>query len=446
MSDEQNLFNEEAGLESIPPEKRVSWISPAVVYAGCEFCIPVMMIGSGLIANFSLKEFVLAVILGLVIITWLGDGLNCYLGAMTGRSSSVIARSAFGDVQARIIISLAVLIMTGGWWALQTAVTGNALCAMFGIDYTSNFTMWAIITTIAGIIFAIPPIIGYSSMAWTDYLAVPAGMLLVISGFYLSMKGTGLAGILAYDPPQNMLFTQAVSALVGANVAQFVIFADYSRFCKARTRDAFLVPAGVIVVGFMLFIMGAVMGVGKGTYDIVALMQQLGFGWWGFLILWLAQWTSQLVNDYSMGLALCNMLNMKTNKHRKYLTAIGTAVALVVALMGILNKFQDFLYLTALSYPAIGSIMVTDFILIHNKNWEDKKGWNWVATIAMIAGIAIGYYTQYVRPWGIPAVQSYLVSGILYYVLMYIKARIMPDQFTPLRWRSKGKMEEIRGF
>ncbi|SHM86726.1 Permease for cytosine/purines, uracil, thiamine, allantoin [Caldanaerovirga acetigignens] len=207
-----------------------------------------------------------------------------------------------------------------------------------------------------------------------------------------------------------------------------------------------MVPAGVVVVGFMLFIMGAVMGVGRGTYDIVALMQQLGFGWWGFLILWLAQWTSQLVNDYSMGLALCNMLNMKTNRHRKYLTAIGTVVALVVALMGILNKFQDFLYLTALSYPAIGSILLADYVFIHDKTWEDRKGWNWVATIAMIVGIAVGYYTQYVRPWGIPAVQSYLVSGILYYVLMYLKTCVMPDQFTPLKWRKAKKIEGIRGL
>ncbi|WP_422448259.1 purine-cytosine permease family protein [Thermoanaerobacterium sp. DL9XJH110] len=438
MTEEKNLFNEEAGLESIPTEKRVNWLSPALVYAGCEFCIPVIMIGSGIIASFNFKEFIMAVILGLVVITWLGDGINCYLGAMTGRSSSVIARSAFGDVQARIIVSLAVLIMTGGWWALQTAVTGNALCAMFGIDYTNNFMVWAIITIIAGIIFAIPPIIGYSSMAWTDYVAVPAGMLLVIAGFYLSIKGSGWEKIWTYNPQHNMLFTQAVSTFVGANVAQFVIFADYARFCKPKARDAFLVPSGVVVTGFILFIMGAVMGVGRGTYDIVALMQQLGFGWWGFLILWLAQWTSQLVNDYSMGLSLCNMFNMKTNNQRKYLTALGTVIALIVALAGILNQFQNFLYLTALSYPAIGSILAVDYVFVNDKKWEDKKGWNWVATVALIFGIAVGYYTQYVKPWGIPAVQSYLISGLLYYVLMYVKAQIQPDQFTPMKWRKSG--------
>ncbi|MGI6485388.1 MAG: purine-cytosine permease family protein [Tepidanaerobacteraceae bacterium] len=432
---EKTIFDEEAGLDAIPLERRTSWVSPAMVYAGCEFCIPVIMVGSGLVAGLGFKQAIWAILLGLVVITWLGDGLNSWLGAMTGRSSSVIARASFGTVQARVIIALAVLLMSGGWWAVQTAVTGNALCTMFGIDYTTNFTMWALITIIAGIIFAIPPIIGYSSMEWTDYIAVPAGMILVVAAFVLAIRGTGWQQIVSFVPQESGMFTMSVSAIVGANVAQFVIFADYSRFARPRFKDSFLVPIGVIIVGFVLFVVGAIMGVGRGTYDIVAIMQDLGFGWWGFLILWLAQWTSQLVNNYSMGLSLCNMFNKDTNRDRKILTAIGTAIALVVALAGILTQFENFLYLTALSFPAIGSIMVIDYAFLNGKRWESKEGWNFMATIAMAVGIGLGYYTQYVRPWGIPAVSSYVVTSVLYYVLMYIKAQVAPDQFTPDKWR-----------
>jgi len=432
---EKTIFDEEAGLDEIPLERRTTWVSPAMVYAGCEFCIPVIMVGSGLVAGLGFKQAIWAILLGLVVITWLGDGLNSWLGAMTGRSSSVIARASFGTVQARIIIALAVLLMSGGWWAVQTAVTGNALCTMFGIDYTTNYGMWALITIIAGIIFAIPPIIGYSSMEWTDYIAVPAGMILVVVAFVLAIRGTGWQQIVSFVPQESGMFTMSVSAIVGANVAQFVIFADYSRFARPRFKDSFLVPIGVIIVGFVLFVVGAIMGVGRGTYDIVAIMQDLGFGWWGFLILWLAQWTSQLVNNYSMGLSLCNMFNKDTNRDRKILTAIGTAIALVVALAGILTQFENFLYLTALSFPAIGSIMVIDYAFLNGKRWESKEGWNFMATIAMAVGIGLGYYTQYVRPWGIPAVSSYVVTSVLYYVLMYIKAQVVPDQFTPDKWR-----------
>ena len=199
---EKTIFDEEAGLDAIPLERRTSWVSPAMVYAGCEFCIPVIMIGSGLVAGLGFKQAIWAIILGLVVITWLGDGLNSWLGAMTGRSSSVIARASFGTVQARVIIALAVLLMSGGWWAVQTAVTGNALCTMFGIDYTTNYGMWALITIIAGIIFAI----SYyqdSSMEWTDYIAVPAGMILVVVAFVLAIRGTGWQQIVSFVPQES---------------------------------------------------------------------------------------------------------------------------------------------------------------------------------------------------------------------------------------------------
>ncbi len=53
-----------------------------------------------------------------------------------------------------------------------------------------------------------------------------------------------------------------------------------------------------------------------------------------------------------------------------------------------------------------------------------------MATIALAAGVLVGYLTQYVWPFGLPAVQSLFVSGITYYVAMKGKARIAPDVFT----------------
>ena len=192
-----------------------------------------------------------------------------------------------------------------------------------------------------------------------------------------------------------------------------------------------MVPVGVVIVGFMLFMMGAIMGVGKGTFDIVAIMKGLGFGWWGFLILWLAQWTSQLVCVYSMGLCLSNMFDAKKDFQRKAYTTIGSVIAMIIALLGILDHFMDFLFLTGLMFPAVGAIMATDFFLISGKVWRDRLTWNWLATMAMAAGIAVGYYTQYIHPWGVPAIQSYFVAAALYYILTYAKAKYHPDDYSP---------------
>ena len=172
------------------------------------------------------------------------------------------------------------------------------------------------------------------------------------------------------------------------------------------------------------------MSVGVGDADIVNVMMNLGFPAVGFLILWLATWTSQLVNNYSMGLALANVLNINSNKGRAILTLIGTIIAIIIALAGILSHFEDFLYLTALLYPAIGGVMMADFFFIRRQQWEDIPGWNWMATIGVIAGVIVGYITQYVSPMGLPAVQSLFVSIAVYYIAMKVKKRIAPDRFT----------------
>jgi cytosine permease len=417
-------------LAAVPLSERQHWISPAIIFGGLEFTIPVLMVGASLTASFGLGKLFWILAIALFGFQWIGNAVAGYIGAKTGRSSSVIARTSFGSAQARFIVGLTIFIVSMGWWALQTAVAGNAISAMFGIDYETQWIPWAIITVIAGLLFALPSIIGYSSMKWTDYLAVPAGLLLIAGGIFYALKNIGWEKIMSWNPEPQMTFLAAISLIIGINVSQWVIASDYTRYAKPTVKDNVLIPLGIVAVGFPLFYVGAVMSIGVGDADIVNVMMNLGFPVWGFIILWLATWTSQLVNNYSMGLALANMLNVNSNKGRALLTLAGTLVSIVIALAGILDYFMDFLYMTALIYPAIGGVMMADFFFIRKQQWVDNKGWNWMATIALVVGTLIGYFTQYVNPMGLPAVQSIIASGIVYILAMKIKAKVAPDHFT----------------
>lgn len=430
-SEEKTSFlGNDPALSAIPEKDRQHWITPTMIFGGLEFTIPVLMVGAALTASFGLGKILLILIIALFVFQWVGNTLQGYMGAKTGRASSVIAKTSFGSVQAKVLVGLTIFFVSLGWWALQTAVAGNAMSAMFGIDYATNWIGWAIVTTIAGLLFALPSIIGYGSMKWTDYLAVPSGLLLIIGGIYLALKNTGWETIVSWKPEPTMTIFAAISLVIGVNVSQWVIASDYTRYAKPTWRDNWIIPSGIVVIGFPLFIVGAIMSVGVGDADIVNVMMNLGFPVWGFLILWLATWTSQLVNNYSMGLALANVLNVNSSKGRAILTLIGTIIAIIIALMGILQYFEDFLYLTALLYPAIAGVMMGDFFFIRRQQWEDIPGWNWMATIAIVAGIAVGYITQYISPMGLPAVQSLLISIAVYYIAMKIKKKVAPDQFT----------------
>lgn len=419
-------------LKAIPLDQRQHWLTPMMIFGGLEFCIPVLMVGSMLIGAFGMVELLPVLFVSFIVIQWAGNALNGYMGAKTGRSSSVLARSSFGADQSRFIIALVIFIVSLGWWAVQTAVAGNAICAMLGIDYLTNKSAWALITIIVGLIFAIPSIIGYSSMKWTDYVAVPAGLLLCIVGIVLAFRTFGWETIRTFEPAAkgSMTFLGGVSLIVSLNVSQWVIAADYTRYAKPRIKDNIIIPLGIIAIGFPLIYIGAIMAIGQGTADIVQVMTALGFPFWGFLVLWLSTWTSQLVNNYSMGLSLSNLLNISSPKGRSMVTLIGTIVAIIIALSGILNHFMNFLYLTALFYPSIAGVLFVDFF-INKQKWTDHKGWNWMATIALIVGIVVGYYTTYVNSMGLPAVQSLAASALVFYIATKIKANVAPDNFTP---------------
>jgi cytosine permease len=432
--------SKDEALAAVPLSERQHWLSPAVIFGGLEFTIPVLMVGASLTASFGLGKLFWILAIALFVFQWVGNSIQGYIGAKTGRSSSVIARTSFGSNQARFIVGLTIFIVSMGWWALQTAVAGNAISAMFGIDYKTEWFPWAVVTVIAGLIFALPSIIGYSSMKWTDYLAVPAGLLLIAGGIFYALKNTGWEKIASWNPEPQMTFLAAISLVIGINVSQWVIASDYTRYAKPRVKDNILIPIGIVAVGFPLFYVGAIMSIGVGDADIVNVMMNLGFPVWGFLILWLATWTSQLVNNYSMGLALANMFNVNSNKGRALLTLAGTLVSIAIALAGILDYFMDFLYMTALVYPAIGGVMIADFFFIRKQQWADNKGWNWMATIALVLGTLLGYYTQYVHPFGLPAVQSIIAAGVVYIAAMKLKAKVAPDHFTEINNHQEAKV------
>ncbi|WNS74738.1 cytosine permease [Bacillus sp. DTU_2020_1000418_1_SI_GHA_SEK_038] len=423
-------MNDDKALAKVPEGERQHWIVPATIFGGLEFSVPVIMIGAALAGSFGLSKVLLILIIGLVVIQWIGNALQGYLGAKTGLPSAVISRTSFGSLQARFLIGLALVILNIGWFAVNTAVAGNAISAVLGVDYKEQWMLWALLTAVAGILFSLPAIIGYNSMKWTDYLAVPAGLLLIFAGVFYSLKGAGWEKIASWNPEPSMTFLGGVSLILGANVAQWLIASDYTRYSKPKIKDQALIPLGIIVIGFVFFLTGAIMSVGVGSADIVAVMQDLGFPFWGFLILWLALWTSQIVASYSTGLAAANMFNIDSGKGRAWLTIGGSIAGIILALAGILNFFMDFLILLGVIYPAIAGVMFADFFFIRNKQWVDKSGWNWVATLALLIGALVGYLTQYEFPLGIPAVQSLVISGIVYLSVMKLKARVKPDQFT----------------
>lgn len=429
MIENTSKTENDSALTRIPENERQPWYVPAIIFGGLEFCIPVLLVGGILIRNFSLLDTVLVLLIGLVFFQWIGNAVQGYIGAKTGLTSSALAALSFGEKQSKFIVGVTILILTLGWWAIQTTVASDALCALIGISKDENLFIYILITIIIGLLFAIPSILGYGSIKWVDYIAIPAGLILVAVALYLSFNTLGWEKISTWQPSGSMTFVEAINLVISINVSQWLIAPDYTRFAKPSWRDNILIPLGIIIVGFPLFVVGGIMSIGSGSADIVKVMQELGFPAWGFIVLWIATWTSQLVSNYTGGLVLCNMFNLEDNKSRKLLTFAFAIVGIVLAIIGIMNQFVNFMYATALIIPVIAGVIMAHYFFINKIILKPTQSWNWLATFSITIGLLIGYLTQYVYPIGIPAVQSLIIAGILYLALNKVtKTNISNDK------------------
>jgi cytosine permease len=414
--------------EAIPLTDRQPWHIPAFIFGGLEFCIPVLLIGGILIGNFSLLEIIGILMIALVFFQWIGNAIQGYIGAKTGLTSSALAALSFGKEQSRIIVGIVILALTLGWWAIQTSVAADAFSALVGINKNEHFFLYILSTTKIGILFAIPSILGYGSIKWVDYVAIPAGLLLVTVALYLSINNMGWKTISTWNPEGSMSFVEAINLVISINVAQWLIAPDYTRFAKPTWRANILIPLGIIVVGFPLFIVGGIMSMGTGNSDIVLVMEELGFPAWGFVVLWVATWTSQLVSNYTGGFVLCNMFNLKDDKSRKTMTLVFAVVGILLALLGIMDQFVNFLYSIALIVPVIAGVIMAHFFFVNKTDTTTDQSWNWLASLSILVGLLVGYVTQYQFQFGFPAVQSLLVSGALYALLTHIKTTKLSEK------------------
>lgn len=409
-------------------EKKQPWYVPAIIFGGLEFCIPVLLVGGILVGSFSIVETIGILLIALVVFQWIGNAVMGYIGAKTGLTSSELAAKSFGSGQSKVFVSIVIIVLTLGWWAVQTSVAADALCALLAID-TSSFSMQQLLVTIVvGVLFAIPSVLGYASIKWVDYIAMPAGILLIIAAMYYAFENFGFETITSWNPESSMSWSQGINLIISVNVSQWLIASDYTRNAHPTWRDNILIPLGIIVVGFPLFLVGGIMSIGVGDADIVGVMDNLGFPAWGFIVLWIATWTSQLVSNYTGGLVLFNMTNRRTNRDRMIMTMLFAVAGIFLASIGIMSQFENFLYLTALLVPVIAGVVMIHFFT--RKHFENVLigTWNYAATLSVLLGIGFGYYTQYIQPIGIPAVQSLIFSGIVYYLLMKMRSGLVREK------------------
>ena len=420
-------MKKQSGFE-IRPEERQNWVSIAFVWIGSVICVPALMIGGMLGAGLTLGGLFAAILISYALICVLMIFMGM-LGCDTGLPTAVAASSALGEKGAKYIISAILAISCIGWFGIQASVCGASFSSMV-LDMTGvNIPVWAS-SIFWGIVMLLTACFRFTGLKWLNNIAVPLLAIVLIYTLVDVLTGGGAEHLQGYVPTAPMGFVAALSAAIGSFVVAAAISGDYCRFAKSRGDVVKSSIVGVLPAGLAILVIGAVLAICTGSYDISVVLASSGLPLVGLIALILATWTTNVSNAYSGGLSLSVLLG-QDEKKSQLTTAVAGVIGTVLAAAGILNSIQGFLSLLSAIVPALMGVMIADYWILNRgrpEHYELREGFFAPGLISFFLGAlvacvtggtfaSIPFLTALNLPFFIGPVNGIIVSMLLYVVM-----------------------------
>lgn len=408
--------NEEEGKYAqtpIPENKRKHWFTVAAIYFGMTAALSSFASGGALISGLSLAQSIFAIVAAVFLLVFVFYVPMGYIGAREGLNTYVIGESAFGVKGSNIATAFIITIIPCvGWYGVQVAIASEALNEVLG----GNEALLPWIMIALGIIFCIPAMYGVISMAWLDYLAIPAIIIITIYGFNKAISITGLEGLWSFEPATQQSIVWGINLIVGSMVVGVSFVSDYTRWTKNKLSHVSLSGVvGIFPPMLILTVIAAMMGISASSlgdidepWNIAAVMKQLGLPLISLALVIIMQWSTNITSSYSAGLALTKVFGWS----RFWWTLVAGILGTLLSLFGIMQYFIEFLgILAAFVSPAAG-VIISEYFLVSKGTFNKKQGIYWPGILAWL----IGGFSALFIPFFIPAINGVVIGALVYYV------------------------------
>ena len=416
-AEKPSVSQADKGMSQVGRDERRRWTSIAFIYIGTMICIPMLMVGGIFASALTVSSIFWATFIGFAIcclLMILGGIQGCDLGLNTTMCST----RAFGLTGANFSMALVIFIAETGWFAIQTATCAtafNTLMALMGI----NCPFW-VSCSIWGAVMFTTAVYGVKWMSVLNYIAVPLLVILCAYGAVFAINQSSWAAIVGTVTQNQMSLPAAVSTVIGLFALGATCNSDYTRYSRSRSDVAKSILLGVLPAAVLMILVGAIMALGTGNYDVTSVFAALGLPVIAMLILILATWTTNTGNAYMSGLAAVKMFSIKDKDRPKATLCVGV-LGTLLAIVGLATVMQGFISIVGATVPPIMGIVIADYWIICKANpdsWKPQKGINWVGIIAWICGGGIALCeTLGVFNIFSPALDGIVISLIVYVVL-----------------------------
>jgi len=323
---------------------------------------------------------------------------------------------------------MAILLFIGtfGWFGVQLAVFGQAIGGAVGILSNGSVDLPQWIPIIGGgILMTLTAMYGFRAIEKLTLFVIPILIILLVATLIKAYQATTFAEVFARTPEQMMPLGFIISVIAGGYAVGAVIQPDITRYSRSKGHAAGGMVFGMMIGFPLVLVLAAILTGAAGVSQFSDVMLKYHKGAWGIFAMFVivfATWTTNDNNLYSAALAFNSMF---PKVHKWLLTVIGGGCGIILALLGILNQFMNWLIILGVTVPPIGMVMATDFFLFRSREysfdnlnkipsirWQSVVSWAVATTFGFLTFFKVFNFTS------APALDSIIVSVVVHIILM----------------------------
>jgi NCS1 family nucleobase:cation symporter-1 len=381
-----------ADVQPIRPEDQTqSPFDLFLIYVGANIVATTFQVGASLAGSFSLGSLAAIIVIGSLAGAAFVAAL-APLGPRLRAPSIVIARAPLGMRGAAIVAGV-LYVSNFAWIAINNVIAASALARVWGGP--SAETLWALALGVSTTWIVSR---GPRAVALADRVAVP---LLLVVGVAFTVACLRAAGLRDAPAGAHLSWLRGLDVVLAYQVSWILMFADYSRYTRSAVGSAAAVFAGLAATSLWMMPLGVLAARAAGSSDPGAMVDAVGLGAPGAILLALATLTTNFVNIYTSSLAWRSVVPHVGDRASIWsIGLIGTALGAIPGLW--LEQYTNFMMVLGALLVPVGGIL-----LGHAGSHRIK-----VADLYDPAGPLAGFSTPGLAAWAAGAV-AYFAAGAI---------------------------------
>jgi NCS1 family nucleobase:cation symporter-1 len=328
-----------------------------LIFVGANVVATTFQVGASLASSFTIAATLWLIAIG----SAAGAALVAALAPLGSRlrvPSVIAARPALGFTGAGLV-AIVLYVSNFAWIALNNVIAASA-CARaaaswlgpragpqtpgaVGLGLLATFVVWR----------------GPKAVARADRLAVPLMLAVAVALTIACVRSTPSDDVM---PPVPMTWMRGLDVVIGYQVSWILMFADYSRYTRSARGGAIAVFLALALTSAWMMPLGAVAARAAGTSDPGAMLQAVGLGAAGAVLLTLATLTTNFVNIYMSSLAWKSLTPQASDTAVIWsIGIVGTALSAVPGVW--LEQYTNFMVVLGGVLVPIGGVLVAHYYI-----------------------------------------------------------------------------------